>query len=209
MKLLESLRWRYATKQFDPTRKIDKNQLKVLKEAVNLAPTSFGLQLLKVLVITNYDLKKKLTSVSWNQTQVEDCSHLFVFCNVTKFSENDVDDLVKLKRSKQQFDDTKANWYKERIMGALSSMSDEKYNIWTSKQCYIALSHLMTACADLRIDSCPMEGFISEEYNKILDLDSKNLNAAVICPVGYRAKSDNYQFAEKVRKNNNELFVEL
>mgnify|MGYP006225238957 FL=1 len=77
---------------------------------------------------------------------------------------------------------------------------------WMQKQCYLAISQLMVACADMRIDSCPFEGFSTEAYDKILDLGDKNLTSTVLLPVGYRTEDDRHQFRTKVRKPLDKLF---
>ena len=86
------------------------------------------------------------------------------------------------------------------MIGAITSMDDEKRLTWAQKQSYIVLANLMAACAVLKIDSCPMEGFVPAEYNRLLELDSKNLHASVVLPVGYRAEDDEQQNFAKVRK---------
>ena len=83
MELLKNLRWRYATKKFEPSKKVSTNNLERLKEAVQLSVSSYGLQLYKVLIIENSDIREQLKPVSWNQGQITDASHLFVFCNYT------------------------------------------------------------------------------------------------------------------------------
>ena len=42
--LLAQLNWRYATKQFDPARKISPEDWAVLENALILSPSSYGLQ---------------------------------------------------------------------------------------------------------------------------------------------------------------------
>ena len=42
--LLQQLHWRYATKKFDPTKKIPDDQWQVLEQSLVLSPSSFGLQ---------------------------------------------------------------------------------------------------------------------------------------------------------------------
>jgi nitroreductase len=79
---------------------------------------------------------------------------------------------------------------------------------WMQKQCYLAVSQLMVACADMRIDSCPFEGFSIEAYDKILDLDDRNLTSTVLLPVGYRTEDDRHQYRNKVRKPIDRLFEE-
>ena len=97
MDIVDYYNWRYATKKFNPKKRIASSDLELIKEAVRLAPSSYGLQLFKVLIIEDTSLKEKLLKASFNQHQVVDCSHLFVFCNYTKVFENDIDLYINTK----------------------------------------------------------------------------------------------------------------
>ena len=44
-----------------------------------------------------------------------------------------------------------------------------------------------------------MEGFVPEEYDKILDLGAKGLASVVCCAAGYRSATDKYATQKKVR----------
>ena len=94
-------------------------------------------------------------------------------------------------------------------IGFLSRMSPEQTSQWMKDQIYIALGNLLTVCAVEKIDSCPMEGFISSEYDKVLSLDKYNLKSVVVCPVGFRSENDKYSSAKKVRYSLDELVIKL
>jgi nitroreductase len=70
---------------------------------------------------------------------------------------------------------------------------------WAARQAYIALGNFMTAAAMLQIDTCPMEGFVPAEYDKILGLPTRGLTSIVCCAAGYRCESDKYAALPKVR----------
>ena len=82
--ILDKLHWRYAVKKFDPSQKISEADWFVLEESLRLAPSSYGLQPWKFIVVQNPEIRATLTPVSWNQTQVQDCSHYVVFATLTK-----------------------------------------------------------------------------------------------------------------------------
>jgi nitroreductase len=92
------------------------------------------------------------------------------------------------------------------MKGKISEMDKGELENWTRRQTYLALGNLLNACAELKIDACPMEGFEPEKYNEILGLSKLNLNAAVIAPIGYRSNNDDTQYRPKVRKPFTELF---
>lgn len=206
MKLLEALKWRYATKKFDSTKKISESDLEQIKEAVRLSASSYGLQLFKVLVIEDAELRGKLQAASWNQPQITDASQLFVFCNYTKVTPENIDEYIELKAKTQGIDVNLLTDYADFMKNTIGGMPEEVQAIWTAKQTYIALGNLLAASAELGIDACPMEGFVAEQYNEILGLDKKGLNAAVIATVGYRSSEDETQGMPKVRKSSEDLF---
>ena len=95
MELLENLKWRYATKKFDPSKSINEGDLEKLKQAVQLSVSSYGLQLYKVLIIKNDELKLQLKEAAWNQSQLTDASHIFVFCNYTERKNEHIDEYIQ------------------------------------------------------------------------------------------------------------------
>ena len=207
MNLLEKLNWRYATKVFDTTRKITNEDLDFIKEAIRLSVSSYGLQMYKVLIIKNPEIRKELRKASWDQAQITDASHLFIFCNHTINYDQHVDDYIQLVIDTQKTIDIQGlKKYGESIKSNIANMSAAERKSWAEKQTYLALNNLIFACADRQIDACPMEGFDNQGYNRILGLGEMGLNAAVIAPVGYRSNRDETQKRKKVRKSVKELF---
>ncbi len=206
MSTIDYYNWRYATKEFNSEKKITNSDLEIIKESIRLSPSSYGLQLFKVFIIESQKLKDKLRKVSFNQSQISDASHLFVFCNYTKVLEKDIDLYIQNKSLTQQMPITKNEGYGVFLKKNLLKKETEETSIWTNNQVYIALANLMTTCASLKIDSCPIEGFEASKYNEILNINEKNMNAAVVCAVGYRSKLDTSQHEKKVRKSSQDLF---
>jgi len=206
MNLINNLKWRYATKQFDSTKKISDKDLEILKEAIQLSVSSYGLQLYKVLIVENKKLREKLKPASWNQSQITDASHLVIFCNYTKVVEKNIDDYIHLIASTQNLNSENLKGYGDFMKEKVFEMPENIRENWTSKQTYLALGNLLIACAELKIDACPMEGFEVEKYNEILELKNKGLSASVIATIGYRAQEDETYKRAKVRKPISELF---
>jgi len=212
MSIIDSLNWRYATTKFDTERIISDSDIDKLKEIVKLAPSSWGMQFYKIIIITDNELKQKLLPAAYNQNQVADCSHLFVFCSLKNVSEEDINQMIdefhRLRVNDDNYSKEGTDKYASGAKKSILGMDPEKQSEWLKKQCYVALGQLMVGCADMRIDSCPMEGFKSDEVNEVLDLQSQNLTSVVILPLGYRSEDDKYQHKTKVRKPNNLLFVD-
>jgi len=206
MNLLNNLKWRYATKHFDSSKKVSKEDLDKLKEVVQLSVSSYGLQLYKVLIIEDKEIREKLKPASWDQSQITDASHLFIFCNYADVKRKHVDEFLELTTNTQDIHVNNLNGYGDFMKGKIGEMTEVEQKNWTIRQTYLALGNLINACAELKIDACPMEGFESEKYNEILGLTEQKLNAAVIATIGYRSKEDSAQFRPKVRKPFSKLF---
>ena len=208
MQLIESLKWRYATKKMDATKKVSEQDIDCIKEAVQLSASSYGLQPYTVLDIRDSVLRKEIHPMCWNQSQITDASHIFIFCNYNKVDEQDVDSLIRLISETNEVPIEKISGYGDFVKGKLKEKSEIEMFHWSAKQAYIALGNALTACAELNIDSTPMEGFEPEEVNKLLGLNDKGLNACVILAIGYRSLDDKTQYSKKVRKPINTMFEE-
>ncbi|WP_369764740.1 NAD(P)H-dependent oxidoreductase [Flavobacterium sp. WC2429] len=206
---LDKQNWRYATKKFDSTKKITEADLDFLKEAVRLSASSFGLQLYKVIIIENPEIKAQLLHAAYGQTQIIDASHLFVFANQTNVGNTEIDAYLKNTSEIRELPLEALAGYGEYMKGFVNPIPEDAKNVWTAKQTYLALGNLLNAAAELNIDATPMEGFNAAQFNEILGLDKLNLNAAVIAPVGYRHTEDDTQHYKKVRKSNEDLFITL
>ena len=199
MQLLDDLRWRYATKRFDEDRKVSDEDLHKLEEAVNLAATSFGLQPFRLLVISDPEVKEQLRTASYNQPQLTECSHVFVFCSMTTMPPEQIDRYVDRIAEVRDVPREQLNDYANYMKGSVAGKSVESIKAWNQRQAYLGLGTLLAAAAQLRIDSCPMEGIDAGEYDRILGLTDKGLTATVIAPVGYRSEDDATQHYAKVR----------
>lgn len=206
---LDHQNWRYATKKFDSTKKISTEDLNTLKEAIRLSSSSYGLQLYKVFIIENPELRAKIQPAAWGQSQIVDASHLIVFANQTNVTEEDIDGYLKNVAETRNIPETALSGYGDFMKGGILSRSDDDKANWTSKQTYLALGNLLNAAAELKIDVTPMEGFVPAQVNEILGFNELGLNASLLAPIGYRSEEDATQHQKKVRKSNEELFITL
>jgi nitroreductase len=198
--LLEALKWRYATKVFDATKKIPNDVWETLKQALLLTPTSYGLQPYKFLVIENPAKRAELLPHSWGQKQVVDSSHYIVFTAQTKVTEAHVDKLISHTSHARGIPADALSSYRGMMLGDLVSGPRSKIaHEWATRQTYIALGNLMTCAALLGVDACPMEGFVPAEYDRVLGLSGSGYASVVCCALGYRSANDKYADLAKVR----------
>jgi nitroreductase len=204
--LISALEWRYATKVFDPARKIPANVWAALEKTLVLTPTSYGLQPYKFLIIDSPAKRAELLPHSWGQKQVVDASHFVVFAARIQMTEADVDKLIHRTVAVRNLPADSLNKYRgvivsDVVYGTRGKISHE----WATRQAYIALGSLMTAAAVLKVDACPMEGLAPSEYDKILGLGNSGYATVVACALGYRSAGDKYASQAKVRFETKDL----
>lgn len=197
--LLESLNFRYATKVFDPTRKIETETWAALEASLVLTPSSFGLQPWRFIVVDSSEIREKLKASSWGQSQVTDASHLIVFTVRTDLSQQDIDAWIQRLSEVQDTPIENLAGYAGMISSFSANMSPYEKQAWNTRQVYIALGQLMTAAAVMKIDTCPLEGISPGDYNEILGLKDTGYTAVVACALGYRSTDDAYAKAKKAR----------
>lgn len=208
---LENLDWRQAEKNFDSTRKVSDDDLKRILEAVRFAPSSYGLQPYHVYVVSNLELQEKLKQHAWGQSQVTDCSHFLVFACRLDLQDR-IDKYEEMSGAPKEYMDFMRG-FGDRITADPAALK-----AWADKQTYIALGFAMAACAELEIDSCPMEGFSAPEFDQVLEIGksaateniggldlelAKNLGSSVCLALGYRAEEPQHP---KVRYSEDDLF---
>ena len=204
--LLAAQRWRYATKSFDPTRRIPAEQWQALEETLVLTPSSYGLQPWKFLVIQDQALRQELRPHSWNQSQITDCSHLVVLLAKRTISAADADRFVASIAAARGQELSALETYRQMIqVDLIEGPRAAEIERWTANQLYIALGNLMTSAALLGIDTCAIEGFSPADYDRILNLEGSDYRSRVVCACGYRSADDKYAGLAKVRYPASEL----
>ncbi|MBC75483.1 MAG: NAD(P)H-dependent oxidoreductase [Halobacteriovoraceae bacterium] len=203
--IIEDLKWRYACKKFDPEKKLSEEQVDALLESLRLTASSYGLQPWKFILVKNEKLREELVAASYGQQQVKDASHLIVMCEKEEIDEAHVDAYMKDICETRGVEADSLAGFKKMLIKMIVQQPAEKRLVWAKNQIYIALGTLLTVCANLKIDSCPMEGFKPNEVDKILGLHEKDLRSVLLCPVGFRADDDVYTEKLKVRFKKDEV----
>jgi len=209
MNIIDSLTWRYATKKFDSSKKLSSAQINTLKQAFNLTATSFGLQPIKLVIITNQELKEKLIPLCFYQEQVAQASHVLAICIEKNTTTDDINAYFDLEKEIRGTKEAVISDFRKQLIDMYKNKSLEEIEQSAIFQTYIVLGNLLTVCAVEKIDSCPMEGFIPEKVDELLNLSEKNLKSVLLLPVGYRAEDDIMNGLKKVRKPLNKTIIEI
>ena len=197
--LMAALRWRYATKSFDADKKIPQDVFDALLDALVLAPSSFGIQPWKFIVVQDPALRAELQPASWNQPQVTEASHFVVLAARETVAAAQVDAWIAHIAKVRGVPEASLADYRGRMTGFLAAMDDGQKFAWASRQTYIALGQLMTSAALLAVDACPMEGISPPAYDQILGLVGSGYRTVVACALGYRSADDKYALVPKSR----------
>lgn len=209
MNLLETLNWRYATKAMNGEA-VDQEKIDRILEAINLAPTSSGLQPFEVLVITNPETKEQIKEVASGQQVVTGCSHLLVFAAWESYTEERINSVFDRMIAERGFTNDGIENYRQRLISGYVPQDDEINFQHASKQAYIAFGQAITAAAVEKVDSTPMEGFDPNGVDKILGLRERGLRSCLMLPLGYRDEKEDWLLnLKKVRKPMSELVTTI
>lgn len=197
--ILDAYHFRHATKEFDPDKKIPEDDFRFIMETGRLSPSSFGFEPWRFAVIESPELREKIKNASWGAySKLPDASHFVVILARTKMDTKYDSDYLK-----DQFTNVlnMPSDILEKYLGRVEEFQKDDFKLlegdrplydWASKQTYIALANMMTAAAQIGIDSCPIEGFNIEKMNELLQeegiLEDGHFGISVMAAFGYRTK---------------------
>lgn len=209
MSNIKALQWRYAVKKFDAEKILPEAKIDVLKQAFNLTATSYGLQPIRLVVVKNKELQESLKEKAMNQVQLSTASHVLVICIEDKVDKDFILNYFERVKKIRETPDEILDPFKNFLVDDFGKKSAEDLTIWAKNQAYLVLGTLLTVCATEEIDACPMEGFLTEEYDELLNLKEKNLKSVLVLPVGYRAKDDIFSSFKKVRRPEEDTIINI
>jgi len=208
--VIQHLNWRYATKSYDASKKLDDEKLNRILEAIRLAPTSSGLQPFEVFVVKNPELRAKIREVAWNQPQVTDASHLLVFAAWDNITPERIDSMFDYTNEVRGFKNEGWEAYRKQLQGIVAARGDVANFDAAARQAYIGLGVALVAAAAEGVDSTPMEGFDPAAVDQILSLQERKLRSVVILPLGYRKPDSDWLVnLKKVRRPREQFITEL
>lgn len=209
MTLLDNLKWRYATKAYDSTKKVDQKDVDKIIEAARLAPTSSGLEQFRIIVIENQELKEKIVPIAMDQHNIGQCSHLLVFAAWDKYTEERIDDIYNYITDQRGLPRGRFGSYTTKLKALYLPQTAEENFAHTARQAYIGLGIALAQAAELKIDSTPMEGFDNNALDELLGLKAKGLRSVVLMPIGYRDVTNDWLVNMKKVRVPKEDFVTI
>lgn len=199
-RIVERLSWRYSVRSFDPTRRVPDDVWHALEQSLLLAPSSFGLQPWKFVVVDDTNLREQLRAASWNQAQVVEADRYVVLTALRTTTEADVDRYIERTSEIRGLPVETMQGYRNAIAEFLvKGWAAKDLFGWNARQAYVALGQFMTTAAMLGVDTCAMEGIDMHGYDELLNLKDTRYATLCGCAVGYRADDDKFAEVAKVR----------
>lgn len=209
MSLIEALNWRYAVKKMNG-KPVDQDKVDEIIKAAQLAPTSSGLQPLKIIEITNQELKEKMAPIAFNQSQIIDASHVLVFTAFENYTEEGINKIFSRTNAERGIPDSATEDYKNRLIETYTAKSAEENFNHAARQAYIAFGVAIAQAAALKVDATPMEGFNGPELDKLLGLDKLGLRSVTLLALGHRDEENDWLVnLKKVRTPLDELVIKF
>ena len=205
--LIEALEWRYATKKYDSSFELDPKDKATLEQVLQLTPSSYGLQPLHYIWLEDQKLLEQTKKLAWNQEQITDASAVIVLCTLTTLDRTFLDAHIDLTRDTRSMQEEQIQGFRAHLHASVGTKPNHEIRLWNDKQAYIALGQLLTACALLKLDATPMEGFDPKALDELLALEEKGLHSVLICTIGKRSENDRYQHLKKVRRPIKSIFT--
>ena len=198
-KVIDALKSRYSVNVFDTEKKVSADDLETILESGRLAPSSFGFEPWKFIVVENPETRLKLQEVGYSQPKISQASHLIVLARRTDARESLTNERIDRTAKTYGVAPETLDAFRGMMDGSIASKSNEALDANVSAQVYIALGVMMTTAALIGVDSAPMEGFDPTAVNEILGLNEKHLSATVLLAIGYRGE-DSSASHPKVRR---------
>ena len=206
----DRLMWRYATKKYDPERKVPEDAIERIIEAMRLAPTSSGLQPFEVILVRNADVRARIRKAAWDQAQITEASHLMVLAAWDDITAERIHMMFDLTNDIRGFKNDGWEAYRQKLLGIVAEQGREADAQSAARQAYLGLGVGLMAAAFEGIDTTPMEGFEPAEVDRILGLEERGLRSVIVLPVGYRASEGDWLVdLKKVRRERAQFVTEV
>ncbi len=190
MELIRHLQWRYAVKQYS-NELVSEEKIDQIIQAINLSASSCGIQPYRLFVITNPEMRQKLSMGSFN-AQIQASSHLLVFAALNEITSEYITAYIAMMEQQRSLEHGALHLLRDTLISHFSTRTAAQNAIWSDKQAYTALGTALIAAAELKVDATPMEGFDPKVFDDVIGLSEKGLHASVIISLGYRDSSNDY-----------------
>lgn len=217
MDLLKITQTRYATKAYDPSKKIPAAQFERLLEVLRFAPSSINIQPWHFFIADHDAAKQRIAKAligtyAYNAPKVLNSSHTILFCTKADINELHLENLLNRDDLSGRFKDESAKeGQKNTRAGYIHYYRNEKGDIqrWAENQTFIALGQMLLAAGIEGVDATPIGGFDEEIITEELKLAEQGLIPSVLLTLGYRSENDFNAKLPKSRLPAEDIFTKL
>ncbi|MEM6587802.1 MAG: NAD(P)H-dependent oxidoreductase [Pseudomonadota bacterium] len=208
--VVDAMTWRYATKAFDKTKTLSEDDKVALLSALRLAPSSYGLQPWKFVVVEDLQVRQQLSDlVPAKKSKFEDSSLLVVIARRKVTTAEHVAQHIETLQKARAVSADEIQPFKDMLTQRAANRPAEAQDIWNSRQTYVALGCALTAAAMLRVDACPMEGVNPEKFDEVLGLTGTDFTTTVAIAFGYQDERDPFAKYARARRAPSEVFMNV
>ena len=215
MNIIETLNWRYSTKEFDPNKKISAEDFAQVKALLRMSASSTNIQPWHFVVADSHEGKKRMAKgtqgfFQFNEKKVLNASHVVLFCAKTSA---DDDYMAKVLEQEDKDGRYPNEEIKAQMDGGRKYFADlhrnefNDFQHWLEKQVYLNVGNLLLGAGVLKIDALPMEGIDLKVLNEEFGLVEKGLTAVVMVALGYRTATDFNAATPKSRLQEEEIMT--
>ena len=208
MDIKNVLNWRYSTKEFDPNKKISKEDFEQVKALLRMSPSSTNLQPWHFIIASTEEGKKRIAKgtqgfYSFNESKVLNASHVVLFCSRITADEDYMQHVLAVEDLDGRFPNEKV---KQGMHGGRNAFANiHKYDLkdlphWLEKQVYLNIGNFLLGVAALNIDAVPMEGIDVKALDEEFGLREKGFTAVTAVSIGYRTTTD-FNITDKTPKS--------
>ena len=209
MSIVKSMEWRYATKKYDTSRQLTDDQFNDLLSAVQLAPSSYGLQPYRFITVQDPAKLEEISRAAFGQPQITTAAKILAIAVETNINSQTVENYINKAAIARGTARINLEAREQFVNSRLDLLSPEQKIEWAEKQAFLAIGVLVSAAAEAGIDASPMEGFDHTQVDKILGLEAQQLKTTLLFALGYRSPDDEFAIIPKVRKTKDELFTTI
>jgi nitroreductase/dihydropteridine reductase len=217
MDILNALKTRYSTKEFDSTKKLSEEQISQIEDLLQLSPSSTNIQPWHFIVAATDEGKKRITKASqgfysFNEMKTLDASAVVVFASKVDLTEEYLNHILEKEEKDGRFPQKE---FKQQNHGGRSYFAKmhqydyKDFQHWADKQVYLNLGNFLLGVAALGLDAIAMEGFDLKVLDEEFGLREKGFTSSVVVSVGYHKESDFNKDLPKSRLLKNEIIERI
>lgn len=183
--LKDAIDHRRATRSFRP----DPIPEVLLAEILRLgtrAPSGYNLQPWRFVVVQSKQNREKLQACAFNQRQVAEAPVVLICCGDRQVQDPAyVESVIELGKQHKAITEEYAEVMRTKVASLFANHPCfEHVEAWTNRHTMLAVAHLMIVARSFGVDSCPMEGFVTEQVKAAFQIP-ESVDVCCLLALGY------------------------